>query len=75
MSRMSKLYDEHITKDERLWTELESFIDDLTAGKGERDALFEMMNKLIPLIHDNNYMLITLVCRLPKEKPEDAGNH
>jgi len=75
MSRMSKLYNEHIAKDERLWNELESCLEIVESGKTKDTFVFERIDKLIPLIHDNNYMLITLVCRLPKEKPEDAGNH
>ncbi len=66
MNQTEKLYEQHLNKDERLWNELGENLDTLhgTSTAEEVNVLTDKIDLLIRLIHDNNYMLITLISKM-----------
>jgi len=72
-NRMLDLFEEHIKKDAMLWNELREIL----ALKKLDDMEMTELSVLPALIHDNNYMLITLVSKMRdwKEADDNMGNH
>ena len=70
---MLELFEEHIKKDAMLWNELREIL----ALKKLDDMEMTELSVLPALIHDNNYMLITLVSKMRdwKEADDNMGNH
>ena len=72
-NRMLELFEEHIKKDAMLWNELKEIL-----AMKELDEMEMTELSILPaLIHDNNYMLITLISKMRdwKEPDDDIGNH
>ena len=72
-NRMLELFEEHIKKDAMLWHELKEIL-----AMKELDEMEMTELSILPaLIHDNNYMLITLISKMRdwKEPDDDIGNH
>ena len=70
---MLELFEAHLQKDAMLWNELKEI---LKLAKLDDMEMTEL--SILPaLIHDNNYMLITLITKMReiREVDEDAGNH
>ena len=77
-SRLQILYEDHLEKDDRLWNELQGVLDRLEKIEDFNDDCFKKTSVLATLIHDNNYMMVTLVQKVAefeRKSNKKEGNH
>jgi len=77
-NRITKLYDDHLEKDNRLWSELGSTLDALQKMGEFTESDLKKAGVLTALIHDNNYMLVTLahkIADIDRRGRNKDGNH
>lgn len=72
-NRVEELYDTHVHKDAMIWDELTPLLKAMGI-----EGHLERIDALTRLIHDNNYMLITLcgkAAECERRTRKENGNH